>query len=118
MIADNDAFIAALKQAAKTSVPKGVHLSLSIDSVLSAAAAAPDNALIQKVQQARERIGLQRGAVAYRTGITDAALFFHEGLDLAIYGPGNDTSHETDEYVDLQDVFDSIKVYKDVFKNY
>ena len=118
MIADNDAFIAALKQAAKTSVPKGVHLSLSIDSVLSAAAAAPDNALIQKVQQARERIGLQRGAVAYRTGITDAALFFHDGLDLAIYGPGNDTSHETDEYVDLQDVFDSIKVYKDVFKNY
>ena len=72
MIADNDAFIAALKQAAKTSVPKGVHLSLSIDSVLSAAAAAPDNALIQKVQQARQRIGLQRGAVAYRTGITDA----------------------------------------------
>ncbi|TLQ51616.1 M20 family metallopeptidase [Lacticaseibacillus casei] len=118
MIADNDAFIQALKQAAKTPVPKGVHLSLSIDSVLGAAAASPDNVLIEAVQQARQRIGLDRGAVAYRTGITDAALFYHDGLDLAIYGPGNDTSHETNEYVTLQDVFDSVKVYKDVFLNY
>ncbi|RXT55298.1 acetylornithine deacetylase [Lacticaseibacillus chiayiensis] len=118
MIADNDAFIQALKQAAKTAVPKGVHLSLSIDSVLGPAAASPDNALIETVQQARQHVGLDRGAVAYRTGITDAALFYHDGLDLAIYGPENDTSHETNEYVTLQDVFDSVKVYKDVFMNY
>ena len=109
---------AALKQAAKTTVPKGVRLSLSIDSVLGAAAASPDNDLIQLVQTARQRAGLNRGQVAYRTGITDAALFYHDGLDLAIYGPGNETSHETDEYVTLKDVFDSVKVFKDVFMNY
>ncbi|MDN6716198.1 MAG: M20 family metallopeptidase [Lacticaseibacillus paracasei] len=118
MIADNDAFIAALKQAAKTTVPKGVRLSLSIDSVLGAAAASPDNDLVQLVQTARQRAGLNRGQVAYRTGITDAALFYHDGLDLAIYGPGNETSHETDEYVTLKDVFDSVKVFKEVFMNY
>ncbi|MEE1525827.1 MAG: M20 family peptidase, partial [Lacticaseibacillus paracasei] len=44
--------------------------------------------------------------------------FYHDGLDLAIYGPGNETSHETDEYVTLKDVFDSVKVFKDVFMNY
>ncbi|EGF48710.1 succinyl diaminopimelate desuccinylase, partial [Lacticaseibacillus rhamnosus MTCC 5462] len=84
--------------------------------VLSAAAAAPYNALIQKVQQARQRIRFAARGCGLSNRHNRCGLIFHDGLDLAIYGPGNDTSHETDEYVDLQDVFDSIKVYKDVFK--
>lgn len=119
-LANNAAFTAALKQAVKAAnnqVP-GVTLSLSVDSTIDPASSAKDNALVQSLQNARTSLGMPTVPVVGGTGINDAAVMALPGMDLAEYGPGSDTSHQTDEYVEIDDFFNAIQVYEKVFANY
>lgn len=119
-IADNDAFTQALTQAVATAsaqVP-GVELTLSIDSTLPSVGSPADNRLVQTIQQTRVQQGLGTVPVVGGTGICDAALLLTPGMDLAEYGPGNETSHQTDEYIELNDFTEAITSYEAIFANY
>ncbi|WP_054749141.1 ArgE/DapE family deacylase [Lacticaseibacillus thailandensis] len=109
--ANNAQFVAALHQAvAAVNVP-GVTLDLSVDSTLDPVGTPADNPLVQAVQAARAAEQLAPAPVAGDTGITDAALMCLPGTALAIYGPGNGTSHQTDEFVELADFNQALAVY-------
>lgn len=118
--ADNDAFTEALEAAiaeANGQVP-GVQLTLSIDSTLPSVGSPADNRLVQTIQQTRVAQGLGTVPVVGGTGICDAALLLTPGMDMAEYGPGNDTSHQTDECIDLKDFTEAIASYTTIFAEY
>lgn len=119
-LADNAAFVKALETAvaqANAAVP-GVALTLSVDSTIDSAASAADNALVTSIQAARVANGLGEVPVVGGTGINDAAVMLLPGMDLAEYGPGSETSHQTDEYVEVADFLQAIAVYEHVYTNY
>ncbi len=119
-LATNAEFTAAIQQAlqeANHAVP-GVNLALSVDSSIDFAASPADNHLVQSIQAARQAIGLASVPVLGGTGINDAAVMLQPGMDLAEYGPGSDTSHQTDEYVEIADFLEAIQVYKQIFAKY
>lgn len=51
---------------------------------------------------------------------TDASQFKerNQDVDVIILGPGNDTAHQTDEYVDLDSFYSFIRLYKQIAINY
>lgn len=119
-LADNAAFAAALEAAvaaAQAAVP-GVTLQLSIDSTIDPAASEATNDLVTGIQAARQAQGLDTIPVVGGTGINDAAVMLQPGMDLAEYGPGSDTSHQTDEYVEVADFLEAIAVYEHVYTHY
>ncbi len=118
--ADNAAFTAALEAAvaeANTMVP-GVTLTLSVDSTLPSVGSPADNRLVQTIQAARVAQGMAEVPVVGGTGICDAALLLRPGMDMAEYGPGNDTSHQTDENVAIADFTEAIETYTTIFSTY
>ncbi|WP_125571783.1 ArgE/DapE family deacylase [Lacticaseibacillus songhuajiangensis] len=119
-LATNAEFTAAIKRAlAKANAAvDGVTLDLSVDSTIDFAASPADNKLVQSIQTARGAIDLPEVPVVGGTGINDAAVMLQPGMDLAEYGPGSDTSHQTDEYVEIADFLAAIQVYKELFANY
>lgn len=119
-LATNAEFTAAINAAlaqANTAVT-GVQLTLTVDSTIDFAASAADNKLVQSIQTARAANGLAAVPVVGGTGINDAAVMLQSGMDLAEYGPGSDTSHQTDEYVEIADFLEAIQVYQKLFANY
>ncbi|KRM56148.1 succinyl-diaminopimelate desuccinylase [Lacticaseibacillus sharpeae JCM 1186 = DSM 20505] len=119
-LADNDDFTAALTAAvaeANTQVP-GVKLSLSIDSTLPSVGSPADNRLVQTIQSVQQQFGKEELPVVGGTGICDAALLLTPGMDMAEFGPGNDTSHQTDECIALADFTAAIASYTKIFAQY
>ncbi|WP_241559496.1 ArgE/DapE family deacylase [Lacticaseibacillus hulanensis] len=119
-LADNAAFTAALEAAvteASGKVP-GVSLTLSIDSTLPSVGSPSDNRLVQTIQKVRTAQGLAEAPVVGGTGICDAALLLTPGMDMAEYGPGNDSSHQTDESIAIADFTQAIDSYEHIFAEY
>lgn len=116
--AENEQFKAALEAAVHAVDIPGVDLSLSVDSTLVPVGTPADNVLVQALQAARTANGLEAASVTGDTGITDAALMCRPGTALAIYGPGNDTSHQTDEFVELTDFNEALAVYGSLLANW
>lgn len=119
-LATNAEFTAAINAALAqaNAAVTGVQLTLTVDSTIDFAASAADNKLVQSIQTARAANGLAEVPVVGGTGINDAAVMLQPGMDLAEYGPGSDTSHQTDEYVEVSDFLEAIQVYQKLFANY
>ncbi|WP_155286251.1 ArgE/DapE family deacylase [Lacticaseibacillus zhaodongensis] len=119
-LADNVAFtkaINAAKDEAAAAHPE-LHFELSVDSTIDSVASSADNHLVQTIQAVRNAQGLPSLPVKGGTGINDAAVMLQPGMDLAEYGPGNDSSHQTDEYVDIADFTQAIGLYEKIFSQY
>lgn len=119
-LADNAAFteaITAAKDNAAAAHPE-LHFDLSVDSTIDPVASPADNHLVKTIQAVRKTAGLPSLPVAGGTGINDAAIMLQPGMDLAEFGPGNDSSHQTDEYVDIADFIQAIGLYEKIFATY
>lgn len=110
--APNEAFIQALTEAAANVTTPGVAVTFHPDSVLAAVTSPATNRLVTRLQASAQQQAAPVPPVVGETGITDAAVLYHSGMALAIYGPGNGTSHQTDEYVEVADYLAFIDRYQ------
>lgn len=110
--ASNEDFIAAMQGVVAAVAVPGVTITFHPDSVLAAVSTDSDNALVSSIQAARTAIGEAPLPVQAETGITDAAVLYHPGMALAIVGPGNETSHQTDEHVNVAEYLSYIALYR------
>lgn len=116
--APNTDFIAAIASAVNAVRVPGVTLTFTPDSVLGAVSASADSDLVAIVQAARAAGNRSALPIQAETGITDAALLHRPGQDLAIVGPGNATSHQTGEYVEVAEYLDFIALYRHIMTHF
>jgi succinyl-diaminopimelate desuccinylase len=116
--ANNDRFAAALQDAVTQAQDEGIEATLEIGSTLPARASAEDNPLITQLQEVIVLNGHAPAQVTAGAGITDAAAMIPNDFPFAVFGPGNDTSHQVDENVDVQDYLDAIRIYTDLFVHF
>ena len=114
VIADLNAIIAELNQ------QTDMNLALTVINNQPPVKSNPQAPFIQSVQ----KIGAQKLSQAYPlmhvAGGTDAAHFAknNPNLPVAVVGPGNDTSHMIDEYVDEEMYLKHIDFFKAVMTDY
>lgn len=80
----------------------------------------PDADIVSVAQQAsQDELGYKLDLKSLSMG-TDASQYKarKNDLDVIILGPGNDTAHQTDEYIDLDSFYAFIRLYKQIAINY
>ncbi|KRM23642.1 ArgE/DapE family deacylase [Latilactobacillus graminis] len=114
VIEDLNAIITELNQ------QPDMQLQLTVINQQASVKSDPQSPFIQLVQ----KIGQEKLAQAYPlmhvAGGTDAAHFTqgHASLPVAVVGPGNDSSHMIDEYVDTQMYLKHIDFFKAIMTDY
>lgn len=98
----------------------GVELKLEILNDQAPVKSNPESSFIKLVQELGAKNLEQAYPLMHVAGGTDAAHFTQDNSDLpvAVVGPGNDTSHMIDEYVDEDMFLRHIEFFKDVITNY
>lgn len=76
--------------------------------------------LVQIAVEEGEKAFDEKPPVLGGPGATDAAEFLlgNRAMQIIIFGPGNDTMHQTDEYVETENYLEMIDVYKNIIKRY
>ncbi|WP_125588108.1 ArgE/DapE family deacylase [Companilactobacillus jidongensis] len=97
------------------------HLNIKVIMKLNPVKAAKDSKLLKISRQvAKEHTGLDVGKYGI-AGTTDAAMFLRDKPDdfaFVMFGPGNDTPHQVNEYVNKEMYLKFIDMYKDIFVKY
>ncbi|WP_334330447.1 ArgE/DapE family deacylase [Companilactobacillus sp. HBUAS59699] len=97
------------------------HLSLKVIMKLNPVKASDHSKLLEVASQvAKEHTGLDIGKYGV-AGTTDAAMFLRDKPDdfaFVMFGPGNDTPHQVNEYVNKDMYLKFIDMYKDIFVKY
>lgn len=92
----------------------GVDLALSYSYPEEAIPGDPNAPLVQLAKQVSDRVCGHDTHVVGSGGANDGAEFLRAQGDFASIeiGPGNDTSHQADEYVDLPEYLQAVEVYE------
>ncbi len=118
---NNDQIIADLKALVDSFNQKdGYNLELEVNFSGYPVKNDPDSEIVSAAQDASvQELGGKLDLKALSMG-TDASQFKarNEDVDVIILGPGNDTAHQTDEYVDLESFYSFIRLYKQIAINY
>lgn len=97
------------------------HLSIKVIMKLNPVKAAKDSKLLKIAGEvAKDHTGLDVGKYGV-AGTTDAAMFLRDKPDdfaFVMFGPGNDTPHQVNEYVNKEMYLKFIDMYKDIFVKY
>lgn len=119
---DNDVVIAKMKEIIDEVNAKdsSYNLTLNITSDKISVLSQKDSeiALIaKKVAEAKVNQTVEFNGIS---PTTDAAEFIKADnkFPLILFGPGNDTPHQPNEYVDIQNYLDMIDIYKEIVKEY
>ncbi|WP_125568257.1 ArgE/DapE family deacylase [Companilactobacillus insicii] len=97
------------------------HLDVKVIMKLNPVKASDHSKLLNVASQvAKEHTGLDVGKYGV-AGTTDAAMFLRNKPDdfaFVMFGPGNDTPHQVNEYVNKEMYLKFIDMYKDIFVKY
>jgi succinyl-diaminopimelate desuccinylase len=95
-------------------------LSLKINFKHQPVVSSVENRLSQLTQAVGEKYLQQKLGFIGVPGGTDASQFIKKNpqLEVLIFGPGNTTAHQVDEYVDADVFHNFIKIYQDVVAKY
>lgn len=99
---------------------KGANLSLDISSNNFPVYTKTDSYLSNLVRKTHQEIWHEESLVVGSTGGTDAAKFVERNpkLEVVIIGPGNETAHQVDEFVYVDDYLKYIDIYKSIAIKY
>lgn len=95
-------------------------MSLKINFKHQPVVSSVENRLSQLTQAVGEKYLQQKLGFIGVPGGTDASQFIKKNpqLEVLIFGPGNTTAHQVDEYVDADVFHNFIKIYQDVVAKY
>lgn len=116
----NATIITALKQAetAANALAKH-HLELTIDSSINAISSTQNSEIMQIAQEAVQTSDWP-AEICTGAPTTDASLL--EDLDapfpFVVLGPGNNSAHQVDEYVEISDYMKMTDIYKNIMVSY
>ncbi|WP_099974836.1 M20/M25/M40 family metallo-hydrolase [Lactobacillus terrae] len=119
---DNDKIIAGLQKIVddlNSSDPK-MNLELIIQSSNWPVKTTLDSEFLAEVRSAAKEVLNEDILLVGAPGGTDASQFFKENpnLHVVVLGPGNETAHQINEFMEEKDYFDFIEIYKLIAKNY
>ncbi|CAM3165412.1 ArgE/DapE family deacylase [Lactiplantibacillus plajomi] len=99
----NDKIIADLQAIIDQCNAAGAHLSMDISSSFYPVHTPEDAPLVQLAKEVGERVLEQRLPYFGAPGGTDASSYIvkNEDMQIIVFGPGNITAHQVNEYVDL-----------------
>ncbi|MCD2256321.1 ArgE/DapE family deacylase [Lactobacillus sp. CC-MHH1034] len=115
----NEKIAAALQKAATHVNAKPHHqIKVQVDSTINAVKTDANQPFLKTLQAIVQAQGWS-GALVTGAPITDAAIFQEDHhFPFAIFGPGNNTAHQVDEYVTISDYLTSIDIYKQIIVSY
>lgn len=96
--------------------PEKAGLTLELNQVLDAAEAKKETALIRALKEAGKDKNIQ---VRPLIGTCELSRYIHlpQDVDLVVYGPGlTQMAHKVDEYIELDEYEDTIRIFKDMAK--
>lgn len=98
----------------------GTHLELEVINNKLPVKSNPNSSFIQLVKEVGTKFLKQDYPLMHVAGGTDAATFLkgNPNLQVAVIGPGNNTSHMVDEYVNKDIYLKCIEFYKEVIKDF
>ncbi|MCL8494969.1 ArgE/DapE family deacylase [Apilactobacillus sp. F1] len=118
---NNDQIIADLQELVDSFNQKnGYNLELEVNFSGYPVKNDADSSIVNAAQAASEEILGNKLDLKTLSMGTDASQFKerNQDVDVIILGPGNDTAHQTDEYVDLESFYSFIRLYKQIAINY
>ncbi|MFN1207982.1 M20/M25/M40 family metallo-hydrolase, partial [Enterococcus lactis] len=118
---NNDQIIADLQELVDSFNQKnGYNLQLEVNFSGYPVKNDADASIVNAAQAASEEILGNKLDLKTLSMGTDASQFKerNQDVDVIILGPGNDTVHQTDEYVDLESFYSFIRLYKQIAINY
>lgn len=98
--------------------PKKAKLSLHLDQVLDAAESKSDSDLINALKESAPNKNV---AVRPLIGTCELSRYTHisDDIELVVYGPGlTKNAHIVDEYIELDEYYDTIEIFKKTALNY
>ncbi|MEI5994099.1 ArgE/DapE family deacylase [Candidatus Enterococcus mansonii] len=96
------------------------HLTLSIEANKISVKSEKDSDIAKIAQQvAKKHVNVDIPMVGV-SGTTDAAEFTKgkQAFPVIIFGPGNETPHQVDEYVDVDNYLEMVDIYKEMATTY
>lgn len=98
----------------------GAHLELEVINNKLPVKSNPNSSFIKLVKEVGTKFLKHDYPLMHVAGGTDAATFLkgNSNLQVAVIGPGNNTSHMVDEYVNKDTYLKCIKFYKEVIKDF
>lgn len=98
----------------------GTHLELEVINNKLPVKSNPNSSFIKLVKEVGTKFLKQDYPLMHVAGGTDAATFLkgNPNLQVAVIGPGNNTSHMVDEYVNKDIYLKCIEFYKEVIKDF
>ncbi|MGX7387719.1 ArgE/DapE family deacylase [Carnobacterium divergens] len=99
---------------------KECNLTLTIEANKLVVKSERDSDIAHIAQKIAETKAGQKVPLLGMPGTTDAAEFIKakNTFPIIVFGPGNETPHQVNEYVDVDNYLDMIEVYKEVAKEY
>lgn len=80
---------------------------------------APDAALVDSIRRGHRNAGLAAPSIFYSHGSLDAGLFWKEGIEATMWGPGAmDQWHSDNEYVLISDLMNGARAYDAFIRDY
>lgn len=96
------------------------HLTLTIEANKISVKSEKNSDIAKIAQQvAKRQVNVDIPMVGV-SGTTDAAEFTKgkQAFPVIIFGPGNETPHQVDEYVDVDNYLEMIDIYKEMAQSY
>ncbi|KRM30775.1 succinyl-diaminopimelate desuccinylase [Agrilactobacillus composti DSM 18527 = JCM 14202] len=118
---DNHAVVQALQTIIDQENAKGADITLDVTMNLAPVAGAKDSRLVDLATTIGQDYSTQQIDATAKSYGTDASKFLidkADGFPVIIFGPGNDTAHKVNEYVDKQMYFDFVDLYQRLFSTY
>lgn len=99
---------------------KDINLKLAWDFDKIPVFSSPDSDLLNTAQDSAKKIIGKKMPILGIAGTTDAAEFIKANNEFStiIFGPGNETPHQINEHVDIDNYLEMIDLFKDLAINY
>jgi succinyl-diaminopimelate desuccinylase len=117
----NDAMLADIQALAdEVNQAEQAHLTIRVISKLSPMSTDPNARLVQLTKRIGEKHLKQQLPVIGVSGGTDASPIVdrNPNIEAVVFGPGNFSAHQVNEYVDMGIYHQYINLYIDLFKHY
>ncbi|MCD2256890.1 ArgE/DapE family deacylase [Lactobacillus sp. CC-MHH1034] len=118
---DNDEVEKIMKQLVQTQNDAGAKIDLDIYMSQSSVQAPGDSKLVQLASQIGAKYAGESVPAGVIPAVTDASNLLKDkaaDFPMIVFGPGNNSAHQVDEYVDKQMYLDFSALYVDLFKAY
>ncbi len=108
----NDRMVASIREQVEAA---GATIAIRSDNVCRAVSIPDDAWSVQIAKGALKTVGIEAETVSI-TGFTDASVYNHRGIEMAVVGIGAQNEHSTDECIAIADMDKAVKMLVEILK--